>query len=225
MKFYQKIINYNIEKYPFNKIVSDVLGINNLEKLHKDYLIPSKINELGQDTSTNAHKKFYKYIDTENNEFLKTYYNFIFDILLKEFSEDTIFQKSPGLRIAYPNNVAVSTWHSDSDEDNLHPKGEINIFLPLTNCYGNNALWIESEPGLKDYHPIKLSPGQLLIFNGSECVHGNYKNDTPISRISLDFRLLPREKYNPNYKNKSATMNLSYTLGSYYVDKNLITNK
>ena len=97
--------------------------------------------------------------------------------------------------------------------------------MPLTNSFGNNSLWIESKPGLKDFHPVKLNLGEFLIFNGSECVHGNHKNDTLISRLSLDFRLMPKKNYNPNYQNKSASMNLSYKIGSYYADKNLITTE
>ena len=174
MAFDQKILKYDIDKYPFSKIVSEILDIKNLENLNKYYLVPSKINKTGQDTNTDAHKKFYQFIHKEKNDFLDLYYKFIFGVLFEEYDENILFQKSPGLRISYPSNVAVSTWHSDSDRDNMHPPGEINIFLPLTNCFGNNSLWTESKPGLKDYHPVKLSIGELLIFNGSECVHGKW---------------------------------------------------
>ena len=225
MVFDQKILKYDFSKYPFSEIISKILNTENLENLHKYSSVPSKINELGKDTNTDAHKTFYQFINKKNNEFLNIYYKFVFDVLFEQFDENILFQKTPGLRISYPNNVAVSTWHSDSDRNNMHPQGEINVFLPLTNCFGNNSLWIESKPGLKDYHPIRLSVGELLIFNGSECVHGNYKNDTLITRASLDFRLLPSNKYNPNNKVQTATMNLSFTIGEYYADKQLILNQ
>ncbi len=58
-----------------------------------------------------------------------------------------------------------------------------------------------------------------MIFNGHECVHGNYVNDTHITRISFDFRVMKRQDYDPTYKVKTATMGHSYIIGEYYLDK------
>ena len=213
-----KIIKYDILQYPFISIVEEWFGVD-LAYLHKSYEVDNNNLKIGNDTKSDAHKTFYKNLDSDKGQsLLNNYYLFIRDILFKEINETCYFQSSPGFRVSQPGSVAVTTWHADGDSKNLHPPGEINIFLPLTKCYGNNTIWLETKPGLKDYHPIKLEVGEALIFDGNNCVHGNYNNDTMHTRISFDFRLMPKSKYNPNYPHKTATKNLSYIVGEYYSD-------
>ena len=50
----------------------------------------------------------------------------------------------------------------------------------------------------------------------------NKINDTDITRLSFDFRILPRDKYNKDYPHKTSTKNLSYTIGEYYLDSSFI---
>ena len=222
MKYDQKILKFDITQFPFNSIVKKYLEIEDLEQLHSTYSQNDKIRGIGEDTKTDAHKKFYQYLNIENNELILMYYKFIKTVLFENFDNKILFQRSPSLRISYPNNLAVSTWHADGDNINKHPPGEINIFLPLTNCFGNNSIWIESIPGKQDFHPVKLKFGEILIFNGNECVHGNKINDTNITRLSFDFRILPRDKYNKDYPHRTSTKNLSYTIGEYYIDSSFI---
>ena len=224
MAFNLEIIKYDIDKYPFAKIVTNFLNVNSLENIQDDYKFSSDIKGIGSDTQTSAHEMFYTHLNKKNSEILSLYYKFISDVLFKKFDDQILFQSKPGFRIQNLKNKAVSTWHSDGDENNKHPHGEINIFLPLTRVFGNNSIWIESEPGKQDYHPVKLDYGEFLIFDGNNCKHGNYKNDTNITRVSFDFRIIKREDYNPNYPVKTATMGLSYVIGEYYMDQYSISN-
>jgi ectoine hydroxylase-related dioxygenase (phytanoyl-CoA dioxygenase family) len=224
MAFNLEIIKYDIDKYPFAKIVRNFLNINSLENIQDNYKFSSDIKGIGSDTQTSAHEIFYTHLNKKNSEILSLYYKFISDVLFKKFDDQILFQSKPGFRIQNLKNKAVSTWHSDGDESNKHPYGEINIFLPLTRAFGNNSIWIESEPDKQDYHPVKLDYGEFLIFDGNNCKHGNYKNDTNITRVSFDFRILKREDYNPNYPVKTATMGLSYVIGEYYMDQYSISN-
>jgi ectoine hydroxylase-related dioxygenase (phytanoyl-CoA dioxygenase family) len=210
-----KIVKYDIKKYPFIDIVTKWLDCD-LSKTHIHYSLNDQIKGIGSDTMSSPHKTFYSNMDNNSESFASLYKSFIKDVLFPQINQECYYQTFPGFRIASPDNVAVSTWHADGDEENLHPPGEINIFLPLTNCYGNNSMWIESEPGKKDFHPVKLSKGEVYIFDGNKCVHGNYRNDTMDTRISFDFRLMPKDKYDPNYPHVTATKKLSYTIGGYY---------
>ena len=80
-------------------------------------------------------------------------------------------------------------FHRDKDfgvED-----GRVNVWVPLTEVWGDNSLWIENEVGTKNYRPIQMSPGQALIFDGVNLSHGSKINTTKSTRISFDFRALP----------------------------------
>ena len=82
-------------------------------------------------------------------------------------------------------------FHRDKDfgvED-----GRLNVWVPLTNVWGENSLWIESEIGAKDYKPITLKAGQALIFDGVNLGHGSKIHTTNSTRVSFDFRYLPGE--------------------------------
>ena len=148
------------------------------------------------------------------------YKNFINDFVLDTLSKERVYyQAYPNFRISYPGNVAVSTWHKDSDSENLHPIGEINFFLPVTKSFDTNTLWIESEPGKEDFKPINLEFGEIFMFNGGEMsIHGNKTNNTGKTRVSFDFRILPLENYNPDYKARTRTKNLEFKPGQYYSD-------
>ena len=50
------------------------------------------------------------------------------------------------------------------------------------------------------------------MFNGGECIHGNKTNNTGKTRVSFDFRILPLENYNPDYKARTRTKILNLNL-------------
>ena len=82
--------------------------------------------------------------------------------VLEQYSgqEDTIlYQFPPSLRI-YPSlNKEMGRLHSDNEYG--HQDGEINFWLPLTDAFGSNTLWAESEPNKGDFHPFELQYGQI----------------------------------------------------------------
>ena len=55
-------------------------------------------------------------------------------------------------------------------------------------AYGNNTLWVESEPDFGDFHPLEMRYGQCCRFYGNLCRHHTQPNDTNQTRMSLDFR-------------------------------------
>jgi len=144
------------------------------------------------------------------------YDRFVEEEIRPDFGEDFIYQSLPSFRIHLPNDRAIHKWHYDSDEDHMHPHWEINIQVPLTGVFGTNATWLESVPGLGDFHPVEMKYGQYTIFDGNRCKHGNQINTTGVCRVGFDFRVLPISRYDPKELNETATTGRKFIIGDYY---------
>ena len=94
------------------------------------------------------------------------------DFIKYEFElDEIIYQKIPTFRVHLKDNQAVGEWHRDRDYN--HGKSEINIWLPFTDAYDTNTIWIESEEDKNDFKPYNVSYGEVLVFNGANLIHGN----------------------------------------------------
>ena len=194
-----KIIKYDTEKYPFSKIVRSLYEVP-LEEL--DNHDRKKNLALGEDTHTAFHKSFYKKIDEGWPEFEKLYSSFLREVIFPLFEDDVlIYQKYPNIRF---------------HKDHKHPPGEINIFLPITKCYGTNTIWTETLPGFGDYHPQEMEYGEFLIAYLNQTRHGNKTNETDMTRVSFDFRVIPGFAYDENFAGTTATTSKSFKVGEYY---------
>jgi hypothetical protein len=54
------------------------------------------------------------------------------------------------------------------------------------------------------------------MWDGNRCRHGNKKNDTGVTRISFDFRVLPRMHYNDEHTSITSTTGKRFIIGEYY---------
>jgi perosamine synthetase len=219
------ILSYDTKTHPFRQYIEALYGTADLENLHTWSADYNKTDL--QDIETDLHKKFYADIHV-NPQFKRLYCQFIKAIYYELYpgEEFMIYQSFPSIRFQFINNTTVPP-HCDSDELGRHPLGERNFLIPLTAMYGTNRLFIESEPGKKDYEGITLNPGELFVFDGNRCVHYNENNVEPTLRISLDFRVIHRQQYleylskgpptttNPrNPKNKREPTRM--VIGGYY---------
>ena len=217
--FENKILAFDKKKFDFDLILKDLFEVKELEKLHLKHASDNGIKPISKDTHTFAHKAFYNKINNGWPYFENLYKKFVNEFVLNALGKERVYyQTFPNFRISFPGNVAVSTWHKDSDSENLHPRGEINFFLPVTKSFDTNTIWIESKPDKNDFKPINMKFGEIFIFNGGECTHGNKTNNTGSTRISFDFRIMPLENYNPEYKGRTRTKNLEFKPGQYYSD-------
>ena len=82
--------------------------------------------------------------------------------------------------------------------------------------FDSNAMWLESVPSLGDFSPVEMEVGDFCIFNGNKCRHGNKQNLTGKTRVSMDFRILPRSKYYEEESQSSVTSNRKFVIGDYY---------
>jgi len=170
--------------------------------------------KVGADSSTDFHKQFYDKYRAGWPEMEFAYKSLIYNNISLLFDEDFLYQKFPTFRVHLPSNVAVGAFHKDSDFG--HPAGEVNFVIPLTNSYETASIWVESEVDKGDFSPMKLRIGELVQFNGNVLTHGNKINETRHTRVSMDFRVLPISKYNPENDSESVTRKTKFQEGAYY---------
>ena len=214
-----KIIKFDKVKYPFDKMVSDLYDypLNQLnDNLNKNKWVNyTKFTEenVGKDSDSIWHKTFYNKLRGGWPEFINLYKSFVSEVLGPLFNEEKelIYQKTPSFRVNQPNGKAIYIAHCDGDENHNHPKGEINIFMPLT-----KSMYVESIPGLADYQSVDLEFGEILMFYGNRLRHFNKTNDTGVTRCSFDFRIIPPVNYEHNYDLGSAIMKTKFIVGGYY---------
>jgi hypothetical protein len=210
--------DYDISKYKFADIISSVFNVNNLASLHKDRsdLLPDGKLVFENESQTDFHSLFYsKMNNSELQDLEASFHLFIANEVRPLFDQEILHQYMPSFRVHLPKDQAIHKWHYDSDDDHKHPDWEINFQVALTDMFETQATWIESIPGLGDFSPMNLRYGQYSIFDGNRCTHGNKRNSTDSTRVSFDFRVIPSDRYESNFKS-SVTTNKKFAEGDYY---------
>lgn len=216
-----KKLKYNKQKYAFDNLVKSIFQVKSLENLHierKD-LLPTEDLNFGNESKTQFHELFYFNLNNTDLgiNLRRLYASFIENEIYPIFQRDILYQTFPTVRFHLPESKAIHYWHCDSDDNHRHPFYEINFQLSLTDSYDTQSTWIESVPGLGDYSPMEMKLGEYYVFDGNRCKHGNKVNTSGKTRVSLDFRILPKESYVENKKSKgSATKGKKFVIGEYY---------
>jgi len=213
MKFTQPFIfQYDTEKYPFRKIVEGIFERLDLERFHEVKSYPV-LEAAKTDQSTDWHKIFY----TKFEEYMGDLYRrFLSEIVSPAFSVEKgslVYQKVPTFRVHMVENLGVGEFHRDSDYN--HSSYELNIWLPFTDTYDTNTVWIHTNGDEFPPVPISVKYGQAMVFNGADFLHGNYINKTLDTRVSIDFRICSFSDFVPTEK---ATLNTkkSMSIGGYF---------
>ena len=220
---------YDTEEFEFIKMVSELFDIEDLRLVHlkKPEYQSLEIFTNNNDDQTYFHKTFYNKLNSGWFDFMETYQRFIKQKICPIFNvKNIIYQAAPTFRIQLPNNIAVggSTnpqdekygWHKDSDPEYNHPLGEKNFIIPLTFARDTASLFLETFPGSNKFNSVDMNVGEFFRFNGSECIHGNKKNLTNHSRISLDFRVILDKDYNNSFVKESKLSSKKFIIGEYY---------
>ena len=215
------IKKYNNNKYNFSGELASIFKVAEKDLCHLDRLRPDLMPSLPLnsliETRTNFHELVYSAIRSQQGSCLKEIYkNFISDIVAPLFDDSFLYQKFPTFRIQLPGKQAIHNWHYDSDENHQHPEWEITFQIAVTDMLDSRATWIESVPGLKDFTPMEMIKGEFAIFDGNRCLHGNKVNSSDLCRISLDFRILPAQRYSAPSSNLALTAGLRFVIGEYY---------
>ncbi len=210
-------INFSTGKFPFKDLIRDYLGVTSLSFIHlqEGFCYLDKFERIN-DQSTHFHKLFYDLARTP--EFTILYLEFIKNVIKPLFGEEVVFQKVPTFRLHFPGNIAVGEFHRDREYRDLawaRRVNEFNFFLPITDAFRTNTIWAESEEGKEDFNPINEEYGQIVMWDGSNLLHGNKINEEACTRVSFDFRVMPFSRYEPSEKG-SINMNSKFGLDGYY---------
>jgi len=199
--------SYDIYSYGFALLLKRAVGSEDLSVLHEEL----ETFNVDTDQSSKYHKIFYSL--SENHQFFLNFKRFVKDEIRPLFDEDIIFQRKPTFRLHFKGNLAVGAFHRDRDYN--HSMHEVNFFVPLTEAFDSNTVWVESEEGKEDFSPMEASYGEFYMWDGANLSHGNKKNTTGSTRVSFDFRVLPKSKYTTSDK-KSVTQGVPFEIGKYY---------
>jgi hypothetical protein len=224
------ILNYDKDVFNFRNIFENhfsKITKSELENIHeglpKEYFVKNIVTALN-DQNQMIYEFMYKidsgYDLTKSNqmskegEFFNTYKRFVDYLASDIFKEDLIYQKRPTLRCHFVNNLAVGEFHRDRDYN--HPIEEINVWLPITEARNNNTIQIEHSINSNTFRPVNLKYGQFIFFD-SGLSHGNKINDTGKTRLSFDFRVIPKSMYKQNaVTKKSISQGIDLAIGDYY---------
>lgn len=211
MELYQKhpfLISYDQNAYNFRQAIEQIIGSSNLEFLHQEENYGLFDRE--HDQSTKWHKAYY----ARFAEFNDVYVPFVRDYIKPLLGlEKLVYQRIPTFRVHLVGNIAVGEWHKDRTYN--HGVTEVNFWMPFTHAYGNNTIWTESEEDKGDYKPYEVWPGELFVFDGANLNHGNKVNDTEHTRVSVDFRVVDFNKFQPSEKG-SINNNTRFDIGGYF---------
>jgi hypothetical protein len=204
------VFQYDVLRYPFPEVVQNYLGTDRLEEIHGDVDLDVLTRE--KDQSTDFHRAYYTRF---GHEFEQIYEPFLIDVVRPFIGEDIIYQRIPTFRVHLPGNIAVGEFHRDRDYS--HADGEINFWLPMTRAWDTNAVWIESSEGAADFRPYPVDVGEVLVFDGVNLAHGNKLNETGKTRVSFDFRVIPRSRYMPRSE-VSINTGVKFEIGGYFAE-------
>ena len=219
---------YPREQFPLAELVARMFDVlpEQMARLHDYSRQQYTPFSLGKEHLTEFHETYYFNVHpptadgitsrpTElGQQFLDVYGGLVAQLENVHFRERTYFQKIPSFRIHLPRNLAIADTHRDKDDG--QPPEEQHVFLPLSNAFGNNTVWAESEPDKHDFSPLEADVGQFICWNGAYLLHRNRLNDTGLTRVSVDFRLIPVSQYVHRPELVSSVMKIPMVPGHYY---------
>ena len=224
-----KYFKYDVDKFPFIKLVESLFDAEDLSEIHNQLNaeVDNKLFTNENDDETQFHEKFYKKLNNGWEDFEETYIKFVEKVMVEIFRESSIiYQATPTFRVQLPNNIAVGGnkndspekygWHKDTDSEYNHPPFEKNFIIPLTNSKDTASVFIETYPKSNEFKSANMKVGEYFQFAGGECIHGNKKNITNKSRVSLDFRVVLKDDYNEEYSQFSKLRDKKFKVGGYY---------
>ncbi|KAI8893886.1 hypothetical protein BC833DRAFT_624466 [Globomyces pollinis-pini] len=125
-----------------------------------------------------------------------------------------LYQYPPTIRIQPSHTNEFKRPHRDIEYG--HQPGEINFWMPLTDCSQPDSPTIELERQQTDtgdhesYDRVPLKVGEILRFHGSLLHHRIPKNNSNRTRISMDFRVAPALCWDKSWTLKGKPMKIQH---------------
>ena len=222
---YKKKYNFEYEMNNFHKLLENPHYFTS-----NDIVNIKKIKEIGvNDRNSVFYNDYHEFIDS-NKLFNSIYLDFINDYVKPVYSVDNkiVVQKTPNLRISFPDSTAIGKNNYESESDNViglhkdadfgHHESEINFIIPITEMFGTNSIYYEpyenSELPKNEYLNLNLKNDEFFIEKFNKLLHFNKINKTGLTRVSLDFRVIPYDEY---FNNLDYFKNTKFALEKYYI--------
>ena len=137
-----------------------------------------------------------------HDDFQQAYDEFVRAICIPKIAiacldkEDTFYYQSfPCIRIVQPGEFSIGP-HADVNYG--HHPCSINCYVLLTDitrAMSSSILFLESAPNRQDWHAILGGYGKVHHFAGALTTHWTTDNNTDLTRVSVDFRIIPGSYY------------------------------
>lgn len=182
------IISYDTIQYPFDKVLASLFKVPELKRLHHYWQMKSAKPAVSYDDNLMLRNKMQQLKD--DALFYKVYHRWIIKVVSPHYGGHVSYSAHPKMRVHLAGTGSVSDFHRDADVTGREQ--QINCYLPFTDVFDTNTLWVETDYGLKDYQPLNLKYGQAILWDGGYLSHGTVKNETGFTRVSCDFRFQPK---------------------------------
>ena len=201
-------LNYDTNLFNFKALIFEEL--NEFIKKHENLSIKSlsdlhKIDSITKDVEPYRQKCFSIF---RSEKFQTLYRMFALDLIKNYFNEDSLFQKTPTVRIQFPGEKATP-YHSDGWYG--HGDSVKSFWVPMTSVDSNNTLYmakdkkssklflkkiISDSPPYKKIsslakkicEPLNGGVGDVFVFS-SDMIHGTEMAVGNNTRLSFDFRI------------------------------------
>ena len=191
-------VTSSAEGQAFAAAVADAIALP-LQAL-QEHVGPYPLFQPGQDNSTDTHKRFYGQHSQQ-----QALYQALCRRVIQRIGEPCYVQQIPTYRFGLPDNRWVGNFHRDSDFG--HSRYELNAICALTPMRASAALHVEATAGARDFAPLELETGELILFDHIDRLHGCPINREGSSVASVDFRFVPVRFAEQAFRSEATSIN------------------
>lgn len=182
-------LTYDTTRYPFQQLLAaQVFKVPRIDQLHHVWLKQTGQRALHYQDNLLLRKLMQRLPD--DSPFYKVYHQWVAEVLAPHYGSKITYSAHPKMRVHLAGTGTVSDFHCDADVTGKHD--QINCYLPFTDVFDTCTLWCETDYGTENYQPLPLRYGEALLWDGGRLKHGTYHNTTGSTRVSCDFRFVPK---------------------------------
>lgn len=188
-----RFIAYDTRALPFARVLADdVFQTPSLALLHETVLAsrdrqPRSAPKLGY--GDNMALRALLAAQPDSSRFFALYREMLRTVMVAAFDCALKYNQRPTFRVHLAGTPSVSNWHTDYEV--TRASDQLTAWVPFVDCADSATLWVEAHYGRADYRPVPVRYGEILIFDGGFLQHGSVPNQTPYTRVSMDFRFTP----------------------------------
>lgn len=189
-------VPYDTEAFPLAALAAAALGVSDLQDL------PERVRAERPAADRDAPLTYEENLALRavlaglppDHELRVLYRQLISEVVAPRFGGHISHTRSATWRVQMAHSPGVSAWHRDADITGR--PDYLTVWVPFVDTEGANTLWVETDYGSGEHAPIPVRHGEILFFDGAMLEHGSVANTTDVTRVSMDFRIVPRSVEN-----------------------------